>query len=201
MIIQDELKAGERIRERDLAQRLSVSRTPLRESLRMLATEGLVEIHTNRGAVVANPSPEEIHDMLRVLGQLEALAGELACERATDAEIAEIRALHFEMLAAFARSDRLAYFKCNQKIHMAIVQASRNKSLIDTHKRINAQLYRARYRSNLENTRWHTAVEEHETILHELEQRAGEKLAATLRSHLGSTWAKLADVDHLPPDA
>ena len=61
--------------------------------------------------------------------------------------------------------------------------------------RINAQLYRARYRSNLENTRWHTAIEEHEEILARLEARDRKGLAAIMKSHLGSTWAKLAEVD------
>lgn len=199
MIIQDQLKAGERIRERDIAQQLQVSRTPLRESLKILATEGLVELLPNRGAVVANPTAEEIHDMLLVLGNLESLAGELACQRASDAELAEIRALHFEMLAAYAREDRLGYFKVNQRIHRAIVLASANRSLIDTHGRINAQLYRVRYRSNLVNTRWHTAIEEHETILLHLLARDASALAVTLRSHLGSTWAKYAEVDGLEP--
>ena len=201
MIIQDELKAGERIRERDLAERLSVSRTPMRESLKILESEGLVEILPNRGAVVADPGLEQIHDMLRVLAVLESLAGELACDRATDAEIAEVRALHFEMLAAFARSDRMSYFKCNQRIHLAIVAASKNRSLIATHARINAQLYRARYRSNLENRRWHTAIEEHEEILARLEARDRNGLAAIMKSHLGSTWAKLAEVDVSDPES
>lgn len=200
MIIQDEIRAGERIRERDLAQRLQVSRTPLRESLKILAAEGLVELLPNRGAVVSNPTAEEIHDMLRVLGVLEALAGELACARASDAELAEVKALHFEMLAAYARQDRLGYFKVNQRIHRAIVMASGNRSLMATHQRINAQLYRVRYRSNLVNTRWHTAIEEHEVILQQLLARDAAALAATLRGHLGSTWAKYAEVDGLAAD-
>ena len=201
MIIQDEIKAGERIRERTLAQRLNVSRTPLRESLKILATEGLVELLPNRGAVVVDPSAEEIHDMLRVLAALEALAGELACARASEAELAEIKARHYEMLADYARGDRLAYFKRNQSIHLALVAASKNKCLIETHARINAQLYRVRYRSNLQSERWHTAIEEHELILKHLMARDAPALAHTLGNHLDSTWEKVAEVDHLPADA
>ena len=83
MIVQDVLVPGQRIRERSLAEQLEVSRTPLREALKVLATEGLVELSPNRGALVAKPSPGEVHDMLQVLGVLEGLAGELACARAS----------------------------------------------------------------------------------------------------------------------
>ena len=92
LIAQQKLAPGERLRERDLAAQLSVSRTPMREALRLLAAEGLVEIHTNRGAIVANPGYEEIEDLLRLLGTLEGLAGEQAAERATDAEIVDVNA-------------------------------------------------------------------------------------------------------------
>ena len=201
LIVQDELQPGERIRERELAERLSVSRTPLREALKGLAAEGLVELSPNRSATVANPAPQAIRDLLEVLGGIEALAGELAATRAGDEEIAEIRALHHEMLAAYAREDRLAYFKANQAIHGAIVSAAANPALADVHRRLNARLYRVRYRSNLRNTRWHTAIEEHESILEALEARDAKRLAAIMRAHLGSTWAKVSEIDGAAADA
>ncbi len=194
LIVQDLLKPGERIRERDLAERLAVSRTPLREALKILATEGMVTLAPNRGAVVARLTPEEAFDLLQVLGVLEGLAGELACARATDAEIDEIRALHYEMMAAYARKDRLEYFKVNQRIHLAIVAAGRNAGLVETHGRINARLYRIRYRSNLKNRKWHTAIEEHQAILDALDRRDGAGLSTVLRDHLGSTWAKVSEI-------
>jgi DNA-binding GntR family transcriptional regulator len=194
MIVQDLLPPGARIRERTLAQQLEVSRTPLREALKVLATEGLVELLPNRGALVADPSPVEIRDMLRVLGALEAVAGEVACSAASAEEIAEIKALHYEMLAAFARQDRLEYFKINQKIHLAIVAASRNRTLIEIHRLLNARLYRTRYRSNLKNRDWPSAVGEHEAILSALEARDGARLAVLLKDHLGNTWSKVSEI-------
>ncbi|WP_455372560.1 GntR family transcriptional regulator [Limibacillus halophilus] len=191
MVIQDDLKPGERVRERELSELLNVSRTPLREALKILAAEGLLELHPNRGAIVADPEPEQVRDRLALLGVLEGLAGEWAAKRASDEEITEIRALHFEMLAAYSRQDRLTYFKLNQAIHAAIVKASRSKDVIELHGRINAQLYRVRYRSNLKNQKWHTAIEEHEAILKALEARDAERLGTILRNHLGSTWAKV----------
>ena len=197
MIVEDRLTPGERIRERQLAEELNVSRTPLREALKVLENEKLVEIWTNRGAVVADPAPKDIRDLLRVLGALEALGGRLAAELADDAEIAEIRALHYEMLAAFARKDRLAYFKLNQRIHKGIIALSRNASLIETHDQINARVYRARYRSNKRNRLWPQAVREHEDIIGALEARDGDQLEKLLRTHLEATWAKFSDAE--PP--
>ncbi|MEQ8354779.1 MAG: GntR family transcriptional regulator [Kiloniellaceae bacterium] len=193
MIAQDVLPAGERIRERAVAETLQVSRTPLREALKILATEGLVELYPHRGAVVADPDPAEIQDLLQLLGVLEAFGGELACARASEQDLAEVQALHYEMLAAYARKDRLAYFKTNQQIHKAIIATSGNASLIETHGRINAQLYRVRYRSNARNTRWDVAIKEHEDILEALSKRDGTALAAILRGHLGSTWANVSE--------
>ena len=204
MIAQNVLQPGDRIRERSIGEALQVSRTPMREALRILAAERLVELLPNRGAVVCDPSPREIRDLLAVLAALEALAGEQAAAAATDGEIAEIRALHFEMLAAFERQDRLAYFKLNQAIHRAIAAAAHNAPLAEIHAQLNARLYRVRYQSNLNNAAWHGAIKEHEQILGALTARDSAALARILRAHLGSTWAKVSetleiDADELRP--
>ena len=193
MIIQNELAPGDRIRERDVCEELQVSRTPLREALHKLASEGLIELVPNRGAVITRPSAEEIADMLQVLGVLEAFAGERVCAYVSAEEMAEIKALQFEMLAAFARQDRLKYFKLNQKIHLAIVKAARSDTLLALHSRLNARLYRIRYQSNLKNETWGSAVAEHERILEALENRDAEKLSTLLRQHLKSTWEKVSE--------
>jgi len=196
MIVQDKFKPGERIRERQLSKELNVSRTPLREALKILAGERLIDILPNRGAVVADPAPDEVRELLQVLGALEALGGRLAAECATDQEISEIRALHFEMLAAYSRKDRLTYFKLNQMIHKSIVAASRNAVLIEAHDQFNARVYRVRYRSNQRNALWHEAIHQHETIIEALESRDGTLLAQRLSSHLGNTWTKVSADDY-----
>lgn len=192
-IIQNELAPGDRIREREVCKDLQVSRTPLREALHKLASEGLIELIPNRGAIITRPSAGEIADMLQVLGVLEAFAGERVCEYISDQEVAEIKALQYEMLAAYARQDRLKYFKLNQKIHLAIVKAARSETLLSLHARLNARLYRIRYQSNLKNETWGSAVAEHDHILDALEQRDAEKLSTLLRQHLKSTWEKVSE--------
>jgi len=191
MIIQDQLSPGDRIREREVCRELNVSRTPLREALHMLASEGLIDLIPNRGAVITTPSPGEIADMLQVLGVLEAFAGERACGLITKEEVSEIKALQYEMLAAFSRGDRLRYFKLNQRIHLAIVKAARSETLLSMHSRLNARLYRIRYQSNLKNELWDSAIHEHDDIMEALENRDAVKLSTLLRQHLRSTWEKV----------
>ena len=192
MIVEGELAAGSRVPERVLCERFGVSRTPLREALKVLAAEGLIELLPNRGARIAHLTPEDIAQTLKVIGTLEALAGETACERLSDSEIAEIRALHLEMLAHHARRDRPAYFKANQAIHQAIVAASGNAVLAQTYAGLSGRIRRARYAANLDPRRWDEAVAEHELILQALTARDGTRLAKLLRTHLDNKSYALA---------
>jgi len=191
LIVQDQLAPGTRLNERLLTARLGISRTPLREAIKLLAAEGLVELLPNRGAIVAPLEPGRIAETLQVMGALESLAGELACAHADPERLAEIRALHYEMLAMHARGDLAGYFKFNQAIHIKIVEAAGNTVLANTYRQLNACARRARYMANLSKERWDEAVREHEEILRALVERDAPRLKALLRDHLA---AKLAAV-------
>ncbi len=194
MIIQNELAPGGRIRERVISEKLNVSRTPLREALKALATEGLVELLPNRGAIVANPSLDEVREMLEVQRELEGMAGRLFCMAASDADIAEVRALHYEMLGAYSRGDRLGYFKLNQGIHRKLVEVGGNRTLTGIYANLSARLYRFRFQPNLWPDHWKTAVEEHENILAAATAKDGPLLAEVLQSHIDTTTRKLVEV-------
>lgn len=191
LIVQGELEPGERLNERVLCGRLGISRTPLREAIKLLATEGLVELLPNRGAVVAAINTARLAETLQVMGALEGLAGELACRTARPERIAEIRGLHEEMLGMHKRGDLAGYFRHNQAIHMSIVEASGNPVLANIYRQLNANVRRARYRANLSKERWDAAVREHEEILAALESRDVRALKRLLRDHLAN---KLASV-------
>jgi len=195
MIIEGALPAGSRVPERALCERFGVSRTPLREALKAIAAEGLIELLPNRGARVATLTAEDVGQTLKVIGALEALAGELACARLTEEDLAEIRARHFQMLAHHARRDRPAYFKANQAIHQAIVDAAQNPVLAQTYAQLSGRIRRARYAANLNPMRWDEAVAEHEAILAALTARDGERLARLLRSHLDNKSYALSQQD------
>ena len=191
LIVQGTLAPGARLNERELCDQLGISRTPLREAIKMLATEGLVELLPNRGAVVAPLEPERLAETLHVMGALESLAGELACRNATPAQIAEIRALHEDMVRMHAHGDLAAYFRYNQAIHLKIVEASRNQVLANAYRQLNANVRRARYMANLSRERWDSAVREHEEILAALQARDVPRLKRLLQEHLAH---KLASV-------
>src|SRR3990167_1609482 len=165
LIVQGRLAPGARLNERLLTAQLGLSRTPLREAFKVLATEGLVELLPNRGAIVSQMDPARLSETLAVMGALEALAGELACLTATEAQLNEIRALHFEMLAYHARGDLAGYFKFNQAIHLKIVKYSGNAVLYNAYRQLNANVRRARYMANLSKERWDAAVRENDEIL------------------------------------
>src|SRR5262245_16089816 len=191
LIVQGQLAPGARLNERLLTGQLGVSRTPLREAFKVLATEGLVELLPNRGAIVSQIDATRLSESLAVMGALEALAGELACLHATDAQIKEIRALHYEMLAYHARGDLAGYFKFNQAIHLKIVKYSGNTTLYNVYRQMNGNVRRARYMANLSKERWDAAVREHDEILAALGTRDVKRIKALLSDHLAH---KLASV-------
>lgn len=184
MIMEGDLAPGTRLNERVLCDLLQVSRTPLREAFKVLAGDGLVTLLPNRGAEVVVLSQETIDHLFEMMGALEAMSGELACQRITDAELNEIRALHYEMLACHARRDLPNYYALNRRIHDAINAASRNPILEETYRRINLRIQALRFRSNFDHDKWDLAVQEHGQMLDALSKRDGAALRDILRAHL-----------------
>lgn len=193
LIVEGELEPGARISERLLCARFGISRTPLREALKVLASEGLVDLLPNRGARVVRLEDKDVEDMFEVMAALEALSGRLACARIGEPALAEIRALHYEMLAHYMRRRLPDYFRLNQAIHQAIVDAAENPVLKATYLSLNARIRRARYFANMSDERWAAAVAEHEAILSALTERDGEKLARILDAHLRNKSAVVRD--------
>lgn len=198
LIVQGELAPETKLNERVLAEKLGISRTPLREAIKFLASEGLVELLPNRGAVVAPLKPEKMKEVFVVLGALEALAGDLACRNASDADIAEIKALHYHMLAHHARGELAEYFRYNQQIHVKFMECAGNATLTQVYRGLNAHVRRARYMANLSKDRWDKAVQEHEEMLAALIRRDGARLQMLLRDHLANKLALVMEVLELP---
>ena len=193
MIIEGQLAPGTRVHEGQLGAALGISRTPLREALKYLASEGLVDLVAGRGAVVRKLKPRDIQDMLAVLSALEAMAGKLACQNATDDQIRGVRQIHDRMMRHYARKTRLEYYKCNQMIHTAIAELSGNAFLASTQATIQARLKQIRYLGNAAPEKWKGAVAEHEEMITALEARDGERLADVLIRHMDRTWDRVTD--------
>jgi DNA-binding GntR family transcriptional regulator len=184
MLIEGVIAPGSKLNERELSSSLDVSRTPLREAIRALAAEGLVELILNRGAVALQLTEADVVNTFEVMAGLEGMSGELAATRITDSELSEIKAMHYEMLAAYTRSELPNYYRLNAKIHEAINAAAKNPVLTQTYARVNARLQALRFRSNQEQTKWKRAVKEHEQMVEALEARDAQGLRNVLQQHL-----------------
>jgi DNA-binding GntR family transcriptional regulator len=186
MLIEGVIAPGAKLNERELSEALKISRTPLREAIKMLASEGLVELLPNRGAVALSLNEQDVVDTFEVMANLEAQSGELAAVRITDDELAEIRALHYEMLASFTRRDLPRYYALNARIHERINAAAKNPVLARTYAQLNARLQALRFRSNQAGQKWQQAVQEHEQMIAALEKRDGAAMRKVLTEHLNN---------------
>lgn len=185
MLVEGQIAPGAKLNERELCEQLKVSRTPLREAIKTLAAEGLVDLLPNRGAYAVQLSEADILNTFEVMAGLEGLSGELAAQRITPEELTEIEALHYEMKAAYTRRDLSSYYRLNMAIHEAINAAARNPVLVATYRQVNARLQALRFRSNLDGEKWARALQEHERMITALQQRNGAALRAELVAHLG----------------
>jgi DNA-binding GntR family transcriptional regulator len=184
LITEGDLPPGARLNERELSERLGVSRTPLREAFRMLATEGLIVQLPNRGAQVVALGEDDVRQAFDVMGALEGLAGELACDQVTEADLVLLRGLQAEMERAHARHDLPAYYRVNRAIHERMTEIAANQVLAQTINALNARLHALRFRSNVNRVKWDRAVIEHRQMLGALAARDGSRLRELLVEHL-----------------
>lgn len=200
MMADGRLLPGARIPERQLCKLLDVSRTPFREALRMLAAEGLVELLPNRGARIAKLTRADAEYVFEVMETLEASAGELACRRMSEADVARIRALHYEMEYYYKVGELGAYFERNRQIHEAIVAAAQNPVLSHVYHTLNTRIQRLRYMTQMSQQQWAQAMRDHAAILRNLEQRDGEALSRVLREHLNDKFQQMVNSDFAMTD-
>jgi len=193
LIRSGELEPRARINESELTERFGISRTPLREAIKILATEGLLELLPNRGARVASLSQGEIDEMIEVIAGLEATAADLACRTITEEEIAGIEDDHRAMVAAWKAGDEGAYFGLNRAIHEAIMAASRNATLGGLYASLSGRIQRSRYAVHQTAEQWARSVREHEQMLVLLRARDGDALARLMRSHIRARSSVIAE--------
>jgi DNA-binding GntR family transcriptional regulator len=186
MLVENRIAPGAKLNERALSEALNVSRTPLREAIKMLAAEGLVELLPNRGAIAVSLTEADVFNTFEVMAGLEAQSGALAAERITDAELNEITAMHYEMLAAYTRRDLPAYYRLNTAIHSAINRAAKNPVLTATYQQINARLQALRFRSNQDDAKWKAAMAEHDQMIAALAARDAAAMQRVLMQHLSN---------------
>ena len=190
LIVENQLRPGERVPELEVAARLGVSRTPIREALKVLAAEGLVDMQPLRGAIVRAFSPKDAQDMLRVIALLEEFAARQACT-APQAGIDAVLALHEQMREHFQRRERQPYFALNQRFHEAVVALAGNDTLSATHATLAQRMRRIRYVGNSVPDNWGAAMAEHEAMAQALGARDADAMALAMREHLMNTWPRI----------
>ena len=183
-ILVGNLKPNEILAERELSQKLNVSRTPLREALRVLASEGLVTMTPNLRPRVANPTLTQLLDLIDVLSSLERLACELLGPKITDSVLKKLDDLVVQMGAFPNDGEELDFFNIDMNFHLTIIEASKNPQLITTHKKYNAAVYRARFMSTRWTERRPLMQEQHSEIVALLRQKNGTAAGMSLKTHL-----------------
>ncbi|WDR03488.1 GntR family transcriptional regulator [Devosia algicola] len=176
-----------------LSEELGVSRTPVREAVKILAAEGLLQVRPRSGASIKIVNPQEVKQLFEAAGAIETAASKLAIERASEAEIARIVSTHNKMVAAYRINNRATYFEMNQKVHSLIVAAAHNAVLADVHEKLLMRMRRIRYACTNDAGGWKDALGEHEEMLDALKTRDGERLATLLAIHMEQGWQRVRD--------
>jgi DNA-binding GntR family transcriptional regulator len=187
MIQDGELPPGIRLSEQALCERFDVSRTPLREALKVLAAEGFLVWRANRGISVVEVPPSEVIAAFELLAGLERLIGEVVCARMTDADMHSLEIMHADMVRLHERAQRTDYFRLNQAIHALLARFTRNPVIEDVYVSVQRRVYRARALSNTDRLRWDASVSEHEQIMAALRARDSDRLARELVAHSQAT--------------
>jgi DNA-binding GntR family transcriptional regulator len=183
-IFQRELEPGSWIDELKLSQEYGISRTPLREALKVLAAEGLVTMKVRRGAYVTEVSDQDLSEVYHLLSLLESDAAAVVAERATDAQLKDLQALHAELEAA--AGDREAFFAVNERFHMRLLELAgnrwRNQMVADLRKVMKLN----RHNSLLKTGRVRESLQEHRAVMEALAKRDAAGAMRRMQEHFAN---------------
>lgn len=183
-ILTGELKPGERLMEIHLANKLGVSRTPIREAIRKLELEGLVTMIPRRGAEVAQITEKSMNDVLEVRRAMDALCVELACDRITPEELEQLREACDGFEAAVKTKDVKKIAQSDVALHDIIVQATGNQRLIQLVNNLSEQMYRYRFEYIKDSSQHERLVEEHRIIYQSIVQKDKETASQAAKTHI-----------------
>ena len=192
-ILRGELKPGERLMEIQLANKLGVSRTPIREAIRKLELEGLVLMIPRRGAEVAEITEKSLRDVLEVRGALEELAVKLACQKITDAQIQELRVAEKAFELALQSGDVTTYAEADVKFHDVIYIATDNQRLIQLLSNLREQMYRYRVEYLKREEAHETLLIEHKRIIETIAKRDMDAAVDAVCQHIDNQVSAVID--------
>lgn len=183
-ILKGELKPGERMMEKQLAEKMGVSRTPIREAIRKLELEGLVVMVPRKGAQVASITEKEVKNVLEVRAALEELAVKLACQRMDKNQINELKSIMFEFDEASEEKDVNKLVAADIKFHDTIFKAAQNEKLQQIINNLREQIFRYRL-AYLRNNYYHEIIRrEHQEMIDAIENNDEDKAAKVASVHI-----------------
>lgn len=192
-ILRGELEPGERLMEIQLANKLGVSRTPIREAIRKLELEGLVLMIPRKGAEVAEITEKSLRDVLEVRSSLEDLAVELACERIKEEQVQELKKAAEEFEEALQGGDLTEYAEADVKFHDVIYHATENQKLVQLLYNLREQMYRYRVEYLKRSEVHQTLLAEHQYIIECIEKHDKEAAKHAIRTHIDNQFEKVAN--------
>jgi DNA-binding GntR family transcriptional regulator len=188
------LKKGDKIAEKEICDLLGISRTPLREALRVLSSEGLIVMVPHRGAHVAEPSMQEIRQMFEVMAILEGTCARVAAEKMTDAQLRKIERLHEKLETHYRAGDHEKYLKVNHDYHVLIQKMSGNKVLDEVVNGLRQKILLYRYRQLYQPDRFDASMKEHRDLFEAFRARDAQRAEQVMKAHLMSQCEALVSL-------
>jgi DNA-binding GntR family transcriptional regulator len=193
-ILRGDLKPGERLMELQLAAKLGVSRTPIREAIRMLEQEGLAVTIPRRGAEVARMTLKDMEDVLEIREALDELAVQIACTRITQEQLDRLRKVKEEFELCTRGSDVKKIAQADVAFHDVIYEATGNPKLVSMLSNLREQIYRYRVEYLKDSRNYPVLIREHETILEALRARDKERATAAMQEHVANQAAAVKEI-------
>jgi len=184
MIMTGKLTEGDKVNEGKLCETMGISKTPLREALRVLSVEGLIELVPNRGAFVTTPTLEEITEMFGVMGLLEGFCARSACEKMDDSAFDRLEKLHARLEEKFDRRDQEGYIHANNRYHSYLQELAGNRTLNQIISGLRKKILLYRFQSLNLSERFEKSIEEHRELIEAFRERNPDKAEKLMSTHL-----------------
>ncbi len=184
MIMTGELKEGDKINENELCTSMGISKTPLREALRVLGAEGVIRLVPNHGSFVTKPTIEEIKEMFEVMSVLEGVCARTASEKMSDKDFSRLELLHAKLEENFKYRDQKKYIRYNNQYHSLVQELAGNRTLNHIVNGLRQKILLYRFQSLNLPGRFEQSIKEHRELLEAFRNRDREKAETLMRSHL-----------------
>ena len=184
LIMAGELQKGDKIKEDELCSSMGISKTPLREALRVLSVEGLIRLVPNRGSFVSTPTFEEIREMFGVMSLLEGVCAREAAEKMGEKDLAILEKLHKKLEENYQRKAQREYIRINNQFHSFVQELAGNRTLNQIVNGLRKKILLYRYQSLNLPERFAQSIQEHRDLLEAFRKKDPKKAETLMRRHL-----------------